>query len=56
MRDFEDMILLVTGSATGLGAAMAVGAAKPASARANGEFGQRVWSSETAQAMTPPRS
>ena len=28
MRDFEDMILLVTGSATGLGAAMAVGAAK----------------------------
>ena len=28
MRDFEDMILLVTGSATGLGASMAVGAAK----------------------------
>ena len=28
MRDFEDMILLVTGSATGLGAAIAVGAAK----------------------------
>ena len=28
MRDFEDMILVVTGSATGLGAAMAVGAAK----------------------------
>lgn len=28
MRDFEDMILLVTGSATGLGAAIAIGAAK----------------------------
>lgn len=28
MRDFENMILLVTGSATGLGAAIAVGAAK----------------------------
>ena len=28
MRDFENMILVVTGSATGLGAAMAVGAAK----------------------------
>jgi 3-oxoacyl-[acyl-carrier protein] reductase len=28
MRDFEDKILLVTGSATGLGAAIAIGAAK----------------------------
>lgn len=28
MRDFEDTVLVITGSATGLGAAMAVGAAK----------------------------
>jgi localization factor PodJL len=31
-------------------------AARPASARANGEFGVRVWSSESAQAGVPPRS
>jgi localization factor PodJL len=30
--------------------------AKPASARANGEFGQRVWNSDSANARTPRRS
>ncbi len=30
--------------------------ARPASARANGEFGQRVWSSDSAQATPNPRS
>jgi localization factor PodJL len=29
---------------------------KPASARANGEFGQRVWGVDSAQASAPPRS